>query len=180
MCLALCRFREVKLRSSVSMASAFIHKTNPELKAPITRFFVSSIQFNSYTQVYTPEYSQPLAGSSANLHLSVWDWDLRYSKEQISQFLNPGYDPEHCPDSRFSRQQVRYLHFNSLDSLRFPLLDENDRISESLRERHHYLLQLSLAASLQQDSCSRIADNVLLIFILVHVHILYVSLKSTQ
>lgn len=27
------------------------------------------------------------------------------SKEQISQFLNPGYDPEHCPDSRFSRQQ---------------------------------------------------------------------------
>lgn len=62
-------------------------------------------QFNSYTQVYTPEYSQPLAGSSANLHLSVWDWDLRYSKEQISQFLNPGYDPEHCPDSRFSRQQ---------------------------------------------------------------------------
>ncbi|XP_021051708.1 myotubularin-related protein 11 [Mus pahari] len=62
-------------------------------------------QFNSYTQVYTPEYSQPIAGSSANLHLSVWDWDLRYSKEQISQFLNPGYDPEHCSDSRFPRQQ---------------------------------------------------------------------------
>ncbi|GAB1287864.1 Myotubularin-related protein 11 [Apodemus speciosus] len=62
-------------------------------------------QFNSYTQVYTPEYSQPVAGSLANLHLSVWDWDLRYSKEQISQFLNPGYDPEHCPDSKFPRQQ---------------------------------------------------------------------------
>ncbi|XP_052035675.1 myotubularin-related protein 11 [Apodemus sylvaticus] len=62
-------------------------------------------QFNSYTQVYTPESSQPLAGSLANLHLSVWDWDLRYSKEQISQFLNPGYDPEHCPDSKFPRQQ---------------------------------------------------------------------------
>ncbi|XP_063138652.1 myotubularin-related protein 11 isoform X6 [Rattus norvegicus] len=62
-------------------------------------------QFNSYTQVYTPEYSQPLAGSPANLHLSVWDWDLRYSKEQISQFLNPGYDPEHCPDSGLPRQQ---------------------------------------------------------------------------
>ncbi|OBS74354.1 hypothetical protein A6R68_15095 [Neotoma lepida] len=52
---------------------------------------------------------QPLAGSSVNLHLSVWDWDLRYSKEQISQFLNPGYDPEHCPDSWLPRQQPSFM-----------------------------------------------------------------------
>ncbi|EGV94784.1 Myotubularin-related protein 11 [Cricetulus griseus] len=63
-------------------------------------------QFNSYTQVYTPEYGQSLAGSSVNLQLSVWDWDLRYSKEQISQFLNPGYNPEHRPDSWLPRQQM--------------------------------------------------------------------------
>ncbi|XP_060249052.1 myotubularin-related protein 11 isoform X2 [Meriones unguiculatus] len=66
-------------------------------------------QFNSYTQVYTPEDSQALAGSSGNLHLSVWDWDLRYSKEQISQFLNPGYNPEHCPDSWFPGQQTSFM-----------------------------------------------------------------------
>ncbi|XP_053446696.1 myotubularin-related protein 11 isoform X5 [Nycticebus coucang] len=62
-------------------------------------------QCNSYTQVYTPGYSQPPAGNSVNLQLSVWDWDLRYSNEQILQFHNPGYDPEHCPDSWLPRQQ---------------------------------------------------------------------------
>ncbi|XP_051054773.1 myotubularin-related protein 11 isoform X2 [Phodopus roborovskii] len=66
-------------------------------------------QFNSYTQVYTPEYSQSLAGSSVNLQLSVWDWDLRYSKEQISQFLNPGYNPEHRPNSWLPRQQASFM-----------------------------------------------------------------------
>ncbi|ERE88442.1 myotubularin-related protein 11 [Cricetulus griseus] len=66
-------------------------------------------QFNSYTQVYTPEYGQSLAGSSVNLQLSVWDWDLRYSKEQISQFLNPGYNPEHRPDSWLPRQQASFM-----------------------------------------------------------------------
>ncbi|ELV10774.1 Myotubularin-related protein 11 [Tupaia chinensis] len=62
-------------------------------------------QFSSYTQVYTPGYSQSLAGNSINLQPSVWDWDLRYSNEQILQFHNPGYDPEHCPDSWLPRQQ---------------------------------------------------------------------------
>ncbi|XP_012979284.3 myotubularin-related protein 11 isoform X2 [Mesocricetus auratus] len=65
-------------------------------------------QFNSYTQVYTPEYAQSLAGSSVHLQLSVWDWDLRYSKEQISQFLNPGYNPECRPDSWLPRQQASF------------------------------------------------------------------------
>ncbi|XP_008841951.1 myotubularin-related protein 11 isoform X3 [Nannospalax galili] len=63
-------------------------------------------QFNSYTQVYTSGYSQPPAGNSVNLQLSVWDWDLRYSNEQMLQFHNPGYDPEHCPNSWLPRQQA--------------------------------------------------------------------------
>ncbi|XP_032481200.1 myotubularin-related protein 11 isoform X4 [Phocoena sinus] len=62
-------------------------------------------QFNTYTQVYTAGYTQPPAGNSVNPQLSVWDWDLRYSKEQILQFHNLGYDPEHCPDSWLPRQQ---------------------------------------------------------------------------
>ncbi|XP_040854311.1 myotubularin-related protein 11 isoform X1 [Ochotona curzoniae] len=60
-------------------------------------------QFNSYTQ------AQPPAGSSLNLQLSVWDWDLRYSNEQILQFHNPGYNPKHGPDSWFPRQQPSFL-----------------------------------------------------------------------
>lgn len=81
-------------------------------------FLVSFVQFNSYTQVYTPGYSQPPAGDSINPQLSVWDWDLRYSHEQILQFRNPGYDPEYCPDSWLPRQQVRCLNFlNSLEFL---------------------------------------------------------------
>ncbi|XP_042537476.1 myotubularin-related protein 11 [Dipodomys spectabilis] len=63
-----------------------------------------SRQFNSYTQVYTPENSQSPDGNCINVQLSVWDWDLRYSNEQILQFHNPGYDPEHCPESWFPRQ----------------------------------------------------------------------------
>lgn len=102
----------------------------------LTILFVSSVQFNSYTQIYTPGYSQPPAGNSVNLQLSVWDWDLRYSSEQILQFHNPGYDPEHCPDSWLPRQQVRCLHFlNSLD--RLILLDREkwkDMVSEFPRE----------------------------------------------
>ncbi|CAK7298226.1 Myotubularin-related protein 11 [Vulpes lagopus] len=66
-------------------------------------------QFNSYTQIYTPGYSQTPAGNSANPQLSVWDWDLRYSSEQILQFHNPGYDPEHCPDSLLPRQQPSFM-----------------------------------------------------------------------
>ncbi|XP_032707084.1 myotubularin-related protein 11-like, partial [Lontra canadensis] len=66
-------------------------------------------QFNSYTQICTPGYSQPLAGNSVNPQLSVWDWDLRYSSEQILQFHNPGYDPEYCPDSWLPRQQPSFL-----------------------------------------------------------------------
>ncbi|KAB0395397.1 hypothetical protein E2I00_010484, partial [Balaenoptera physalus] len=66
-------------------------------------------QFNTYTQVYTAGYSQPPAGNSVNPQLSVWDWDLRYSKEQILQFHNPGYDPEHCPDSWLPRQQPSFM-----------------------------------------------------------------------
>lgn len=66
-------------------------------------------QLNSYTQVYTPGYSQPPAGDSFNLQLSVWDWDLRYSNAQILQFQNPGYDPEHCPDSWLPRPQPSFM-----------------------------------------------------------------------
>eukprot|EP00070_Physeter_catodon_P014485 XP_023971745.2 LOW QUALITY PROTEIN: myotubularin-related protein 11 [Physeter catodon] len=66
-------------------------------------------QFNTYTQVYTAGYSQPPAGNSVNPQLSVWDWDLRYSKEQILQFHNLGYDPEHCPDSWLPRQQPSFM-----------------------------------------------------------------------
>ncbi|XP_070252326.1 myotubularin-related protein 11 [Myotis yumanensis] len=66
-------------------------------------------QFNSYTQVYTPGYSHPPAGNSINSQLSVWDWDLRYSNEQILQFHNPGYDPEHCQDSWLPRQQPSFM-----------------------------------------------------------------------
>ncbi|KAG8509215.1 Myotubularin-related protein 11 [Galemys pyrenaicus] len=66
-------------------------------------------QFKSYTQVYTPGYSQPPAGSCVNLQPSVWDWDLRYSNEQIRQFYNPGYDPEHHPDSWHPRQQPTFM-----------------------------------------------------------------------
>ncbi|XP_054526280.1 myotubularin-related protein 11 isoform X5 [Pan troglodytes] len=66
-------------------------------------------QLNSYTQVYTPGYSQPPAGNSFNLQLSVWDWDLRYSNAQILQFQNPGYDPEHCPDSWLPRPQPSFM-----------------------------------------------------------------------
>nr|KAF6397373.1 myotubularin related protein 11 [Rousettus aegyptiacus] len=66
-------------------------------------------QFNSYTQVYTPGYSQPPAGNSVNPQLSVWDWDLRYSNEQILRFHNLGYDPEHCPDSWLPRQQSSFM-----------------------------------------------------------------------
>lgn len=64
-----------------------------------------SAQFNSYTQMYTPEYSSPSAEKSVNLQLSVWDWDLRYSNKQILQFHNPRYAREHYPDLRFPRQQ---------------------------------------------------------------------------
>ncbi|KAM9691630.1 myotubularin-related protein 11 isoform 5-T5 [Dama dama] len=66
-------------------------------------------QFNNYTQVYTAGYSQPLAGNSINPQLSVWDWNLRYSNKQILQFHNPGYDPEHCPDSWLPRQQPSFM-----------------------------------------------------------------------
>ncbi|XP_027439621.1 myotubularin-related protein 11 isoform X4 [Callorhinus ursinus] len=66
-------------------------------------------QFNSYTQIYTAGYSQLPAGNSVNPQLSVWDWDLRYSSEQILQFHNPGYDPEHCPDSWLPRQQPNFM-----------------------------------------------------------------------
>ncbi|XP_051714675.2 LOW QUALITY PROTEIN: myotubularin-related protein 11 [Oryctolagus cuniculus] len=66
-------------------------------------------QFSSYTQVYTPGYSHPPAGNSINLQLSVWDWDLRYSNEQILQFHNPGYNPEHGPDAWLPRQQPSFL-----------------------------------------------------------------------
>ncbi|XP_048213040.1 myotubularin-related protein 11 isoform X2 [Perognathus longimembris pacificus] len=66
-------------------------------------------QFNSYTQVYTSGNSQPQDGNSINVQLSVWDWDLRYSNEQILQFHNPGYDPEHCPESWFPRQQPNFI-----------------------------------------------------------------------
>nr|XP_010587792.1 myotubularin-related protein 11 isoform X1 [Loxodonta africana] len=68
-----------------------------------------SAQFSSYTQVYTPRNSQPLPGNSVNQQLSVWDWGLRYSNEQILQFHNPGYDPEHCPDSWLRRRQSRFM-----------------------------------------------------------------------
>ncbi|KAK1329092.1 hypothetical protein QTO34_011269 [Cnephaeus nilssonii] len=68
-----------------------------------------SRQFNSYTQVYTPGYSHPPDGNSINSQLSVWDWDLRYSNEQILQFHNPGYDPEHCQDSWLPRQQPSFM-----------------------------------------------------------------------
>nr|XP_035954263.1 myotubularin-related protein 11 isoform X3 [Halichoerus grypus] len=66
-------------------------------------------QFNSYTQIYTAGYSQLPAGNSVNPQLSVWDWDLRYNSEQILQFHNPGYDPEHCPDSWLPRQQPNFM-----------------------------------------------------------------------
>ncbi|XP_007949157.1 myotubularin-related protein 11 [Orycteropus afer afer] len=65
-------------------------------------------QFN-YTQVYTPGYPQPPAENSINQQLSVWDWGLRYSNEQILQFHNPGYDPEHCSDSWIPRQQSYFM-----------------------------------------------------------------------
>uniref|UniRef100_A0A8C5KL75 Myotubularin related protein 11 n=1 Tax=Jaculus jaculus TaxID=51337 RepID=A0A8C5KL75_JACJA len=68
-----------------------------------------SRQFNSYTQVYTPGYSQTPAGNSINLQLSVWDWNLRYSNEQILQFHNPCYDPEHHPDAWCPRQQLSFM-----------------------------------------------------------------------
>lgn len=41
--------------------------------------------------------------------LSVWDWNLYYSSEQILQFHNRGYDPEHCPDSWLPRQQASFM-----------------------------------------------------------------------
>ncbi|KAM4860861.1 myotubularin-related protein 11 isoform 2-T2 [Thomomys bottae] len=66
-------------------------------------------QFNSYTQVYTPGNSQSPDGNSINVQLSVWDWDLRYNNEQILQFHNPGYDPEHCSESWFPRQQPNFM-----------------------------------------------------------------------
>ncbi|KAM9691629.1 myotubularin-related protein 11 isoform 4-T4 [Dama dama] len=69
----------------------------------------ASEEFNNYTQVYTAGYSQPLAGNSINPQLSVWDWNLRYSNKQILQFHNPGYDPEHCPDSWLPRQQPSFM-----------------------------------------------------------------------
>ncbi|XP_040086710.1 LOW QUALITY PROTEIN: myotubularin-related protein 11 [Oryx dammah] len=64
-------------------------------------------QFNNYTQVYTPGF--PGAGNSINPQLSVWDWNLRYSNKQILQFCNPGYNPEHCPDSWLPRQQPSFM-----------------------------------------------------------------------
>nr|XP_020039921.1 myotubularin-related protein 11 [Castor canadensis]XP_020039922.1 myotubularin-related protein 11 [Castor canadensis] len=66
-------------------------------------------QFNSYTQVYTPGNSQSPAENSVNLQLSVWDWELRYNNEQILRFHNPGYNPEHRPDSWFPRQQSSFI-----------------------------------------------------------------------
>uniref|UniRef100_A0A2K6S9Z9 Myotubularin related protein 11 n=1 Tax=Saimiri boliviensis boliviensis TaxID=39432 RepID=A0A2K6S9Z9_SAIBB len=72
-------------------------------------FLVSSVQLNSYTQVYTAGYSQPPAGNSFNPQLSVWDWDLRYNSAQILQFQNPGYELEHCPDSWLPRPQPSFL-----------------------------------------------------------------------
>ncbi|KAM6218022.1 myotubularin-related protein 11 isoform 2-T2 [Rhynchocyon petersi] len=62
-------------------------------------------QFNSYTQVYTPGHPQPPTENSVHQQLSVWDWDLRYSSEQILQFHNPAYDSEYCPDSWLPSQQ---------------------------------------------------------------------------
>ncbi|XP_075417145.1 myotubularin-related protein 11 isoform X2 [Tenrec ecaudatus] len=66
-------------------------------------------QFKSYTQVYTPGCPHPPAGNAVNQQLSVWDWGLRYSNKQIQQFHNLGYDPEHCPDSCFPRQQSSFM-----------------------------------------------------------------------
>ena len=61
------------------------------------------------TQIYTAGYSHPLSGNSINPQLSVWDWNLCYSSEQILQFHNRGYDPEHCPDSWLPRQQPSFM-----------------------------------------------------------------------
>ena len=66
-------------------------------------------EFKNYTQIYTAGYSQPLAGNSINPHLSVWDWNLRSSSEQILHLHNRGYDPEHCPDSWLPRQQPSFM-----------------------------------------------------------------------
>lgn len=35
--------------------------------------------------------------------------ELYYSSEQILQFHNRGYDPEHCPDSWLPRQQASFM-----------------------------------------------------------------------
>lgn len=132
--------------NSDSHGSAFLHEASS--RALTTPSFASAVQFNSFTQVHPPEYSQPLAGSSANLHLSVWDWDLRYSKEQISQFLNPGYNPEHCPDSWLPRQQVKCLPFNFPHFLRFTLLDDVERQDIGVPQRKQpCLLKLSYLSS---------------------------------
>ncbi|XP_049631664.1 myotubularin-related protein 11 [Suncus etruscus] len=66
-------------------------------------------QFNSLMQVYTPGYAQFPTGNSGKPRLSVWDWRLRYNNEQILQFHNPGYDPEHHPDSWLPRHQPRFM-----------------------------------------------------------------------
>ncbi|XP_055968914.1 myotubularin-related protein 11 [Sorex fumeus] len=66
-------------------------------------------QFNSYTPVYTPGYAQFPAGISGNPQLSVWDWRLRYNDKQILQFHNPGYNPQHHPDSWLPRQQPSFM-----------------------------------------------------------------------
>ncbi|XP_012585495.1 PREDICTED: myotubularin-related protein 11 isoform X2 [Condylura cristata] len=49
------------------------------------------------------------AGSPVPLQPSVWDWDLRYSSEQILQFHNPGYAPEHRPGSWLPPQQPSFI-----------------------------------------------------------------------
>ncbi|XP_044532023.1 myotubularin-related protein 11 [Gracilinanus agilis] len=62
-------------------------------------------QFSSYTQVYTPGSPQaPPVGDLVPRPLTVWDWSLRYSHQQILQFYNPCYEPHHS-DSCSSREQ---------------------------------------------------------------------------
>ncbi|XP_007485422.1 myotubularin-related protein 11 isoform X2 [Monodelphis domestica] len=63
-------------------------------------------QFSSYTQVYTPGSPQaPPVGDLVPRPLTVWDWGLRYSHQQILQFYNPCYEPHHCSDICSPREQ---------------------------------------------------------------------------
>ncbi|XP_031823303.1 myotubularin-related protein 11 [Sarcophilus harrisii] len=62
-------------------------------------------EFNSYTQVYTSGSPQSPVGDLISRPLTVWDWGLRYSHQQIVQFYNPCYEPQHCSDSPPPREQ---------------------------------------------------------------------------